>query len=91
MKYKKAQDILPQDLVNRLQDFADGVYLYIPRKEGNKKSWGEDSGTKNLLYERNERIYQDFKNGLTIKQLAHKYYLVDNSIRRIIKEYTRNI
>lgn len=87
MKYEKAQDILPEDLMKKLQEFADGVYLYIPKKEDNKKAWGEKSGTKKQLYERNKKIYTDFKSGLTIKQLSEKYYLADNSIRRIIREY----
>lgn len=85
MEYKKAQDILPKDLIEKLQEFADGIYLYIPRKEKNKKSWGEKSGTRKELYKRNKEIYNDFKSGLTVKELSQKYYLVENSIRRIIK------
>lgn len=87
MKYKKAQDILPQDLVMKLQEFVDGTYLYIPKKNSNKRSWGDNTGIKNDLYERNKRIYKDFNNGMTVKELSNKYYLVDNSIRRILREY----
>ncbi|WP_195989023.1 CD3324 family protein [Clostridium sp. D53t1_180928_C8] len=87
MKYKKAQDILPQDLIVKLQEFMDGGYLYIPRKEENKKSWGDNTEIKKDLLKRNKKIYNDFNNGMTVKQLSTKYYLVENSIRRILREY----
>lgn len=89
MKYKKAQDILPQDLVIRLQEFMDGGYLYIPKKEGNKKSWGYNTGIKDNLNKRNQKIFNDFNRGMTIKELSSKYYLVENSIRRILREYKK--
>jgi len=91
MKYKKAQDILPQDLVIRLQEFIDGSYLYIPKKDSNKKSWGDNTGIKKDLHARNKKMYEDFNNGMTVKELSTKYYLVDNSIRRILREYKNNI
>lgn len=87
MKYKKAQDILPQDLIVKLQEFMDGGYLYIPRKEENEKSWGDNTEIKKDLLKRNKKIYNDFNNGMTVKQLSTKYYLVENSIRRILREY----
>lgn len=91
MKYKKAQDILPQDLVIKLQEFIDGSYLYIPKKDNNKKSWGDNTGIKKDLHARNKKMYEDFNNGMTVKELSTKYYLVDNSIRRILREYKNNI
>lgn len=87
MRYKKAQEILPQNLVEQLQEYIDGEYLYIPKKYSEKKSWGDRSGIKAHLHERNKKIYDDFNEGMTIKELSSKYYLVDNSIRRIIREY----
>lgn len=91
MKYKKAQDILPQDLVLKLQEFFDGGYIYIPKKDDNKKYWGDNTGIKNNLKERNNNIYNDFNNGMTVTELSNKYYLVDNSIRRILREYKKTI
>ena len=32
MKYKKAQDILPQYMIDDLQQYIEGGYLYIPKK-----------------------------------------------------------
>ncbi|WP_330416847.1 CD3324 family protein [Paraclostridium sordellii] len=70
MKYEKAQDILPQYIVNLIQEYIDGGYLYIPRKNENKKSWGEISGTKSNLRKRNKKIFIDYEKGMKIKDIA---------------------
>lgn len=41
MGYKKATKVLPQHLLRAVQEYVDGEYLYIPRKEENRKHWGE--------------------------------------------------
>ncbi|WP_346897423.1 CD3324 family protein [Clostridium sp. UBA7503] len=87
MKYKNAQNILPKEIISIIQQYVDGSYLYIPRKDENRKSWGENSGFKNELIERNTQIYNSFNNGSSVKELANKYYLTQNSIRKIIREY----
>ena len=33
MKYSNAHSILPVDIVKIIQQYVDGEYLYIPRKE----------------------------------------------------------
>lgn len=33
MKYIKAQDVLPEEIVKIIQEYIDGEYLYIPRKK----------------------------------------------------------
>ena len=86
MRYLKAQNILNEDMVEAIQQHIDGVYLYIPRKGENKKSWGESSGIKQELNDRNRRIYNDFLAGNSIKTIAESYYLTEHTIRRIIKE-----
>ena len=86
MKYKKAQDVLPQHMIEDLQKYIEGGYLYIPKKEENKKSWGENTSTKDKLNKRNKEIAKKHKNGKTIEELADEYYLTGYSIRRIIKK-----
>ena len=66
MKYKKAQDVLPQYMIEDLQKYIEGGYLYIPKKEENKKSWGENTSTKDELNKRNKEIAKKHKNGKTI-------------------------
>ena len=86
MKYTKAQDVLPQYMIEDLQKYIEGGYLYIPKKEENKKSWGENTSTKDELNKRNKEIAKKHKNGKTIEELADEYYLTGYSIRRIIKK-----
>jgi hypothetical protein len=43
MKYKKAQEILPQDIIELIQEYVDGGYVYIPTKNHTKKPWREKS------------------------------------------------
>lgn len=85
MKYAKAENILPAQIIEIIQNYIDGEYLYIPRKKGNEKSWGEKSGTKDVLKARNEEIYEKYKYGFRVKELCEEYYLSESSIRRIIR------
>ena len=81
MKYKKAQDVLPQYMIEDLQKYIEGGYLYIPKKEENKKSWGENTSTKDELNKRNKEIAKKHKNGKTIEELADEYYLTGNNLK----------
>jgi len=86
MKYKNANDILPLHIIEMLQEYVDGKYLYIPRKENNKKSWGEESGFRQELNNRNRKIIKEYNNGKTVKEISQNYYLTEHSIRRIIRD-----
>ena len=46
MKYKNASSLLPAALVEQLQDYLQGEYLYIPKKEDQHKSWGDQTGSR---------------------------------------------
>lgn len=39
MKYKNAQNILPDYIIKLIQEYIEGEYLYIPIKYQNKKAW----------------------------------------------------
>lgn len=86
MKYEKAQNILPQDVIELIQQYMDGGYLYIPRKRASRKAWGENSGIKNSLKKRNREIFSRYNRGVSIKELTEQFYLTEYSIRRIIRE-----
>ncbi|SHJ05706.1 Mor transcription activator family protein [Clostridium cavendishii DSM 21758] len=86
MKYVKAHDVLPEEMVKILQEYVDGKYLYIPRKDENHKSWGEESGIRGSLKIRNNEIYKKYMDGATITELTQEYYLSEKSIRRIISK-----
>lgn len=84
MSYKKAHDILPHDLILKLQEYVDGEYIYIPRKECNKVSWGEKTKSKDILKERNLSIYKKYQEGTPIKVLSEMYFLSPKWIQKII-------
>jgi len=86
MKYSNAYNVLPIDIVKVIQEYVDGEYLYIPRKEEEQKKWGEQSGSRDTLKKRNAEIYLEYIKGAEILDLAQKYYLSDKSIRRIISQ-----
>jgi Mor family transcriptional regulator len=86
MKYLKAQNVLPEEVIKLIQEYVDGDYLYIPRKDGEQKAWGEKSGTKELLKTRNTEVYQKYLMGQSIVNLSEEYFLSEPSIRRIISQ-----
>lgn len=86
MKHVKALDVLPAEVIEIIQKYVDGEYLYIPRKNENHKAWGEKSGIKTSLKIRNNEIYKKYLNGSTINELTKEYYLSEKSIRRIISQ-----
>ena len=92
MRYKKAQDLFPEEIITLIQQYVDGEYIYIPRKPECKKAWGETSLAKKELEERNERIYEDRQLGLSKEELAKRYFLSEKSIERILlKEKNKRV
>ena len=63
MRYQKAMEILPEELVELIQNYVDGEYVYIPRKQENKKNWGETSKVREELRNRNLTIYREYTMG----------------------------
>ncbi|MEJ8546261.1 CD3324 family protein [Brevibacillus borstelensis] len=86
MKHEKAQNILPKHVVEFIQQYIDGTYVYIPRKSENRKAWGELTGAKTDLKIRNQHIYKSFLKGDSISELSQRHHLTEQSIRRIIRE-----
>ncbi|MBE6923430.1 MAG: hypothetical protein E7465_09730 [Ruminococcaceae bacterium] len=83
MKYKNAQDVLPDKLLKELQKYVSGETLYVPNAD-EKKPWGESSGARSYYRQRNAEIRQKHKAGRTIDQLAEEYSLSADSIRKIL-------
>lgn len=91
MSYVKAVDVLPDEILAIIQNYVDGEYIYIPRKEDNKKSWGENTNSRKEIRMRNSKIYEDYKRGIKVKDLAEKYFLSDKSIQRIVLQKKNEI
>ncbi|MBW9147336.1 hypothetical protein KTC92_18305 (plasmid) [Clostridium sp. CM027] len=86
MSYNKAMYILPNNLIEKVQEYVDGEFIYIPRKPSNKKEWGAKTSTRQELYKRNTHIYEDYLAGNNSQDLSKKYFLSLKSIQRIIRE-----
>jgi len=86
MSYIKAFEILPIEIIEQVQKYIDGEIIYIPKREGQKKSWGENTDTKRVLSIRNASIYADYHYGMTTRQISEKYFLTEKSIQRIIRQ-----
>ena len=84
MKYINANTILPDMLVEELQEYVQAGYIYIPAKDEQHKSWGELSGYRRELKKRNEIIVEKYRKGISINELAKEYYLSIYAIRKII-------
>lgn len=86
MEYIKANNVLPEEMIKAIQEYVDGEFLYIPRKDDNRKAWGEKSGARDMLKNRNNEIFLRYNEGMPVRELSKMYYLSEQSIRRIINE-----
>ena len=84
MKYIKANSMLPISLIEELQNYIQGGYIYIPSRNENKKGWGELSGYKREIEKRNKKIRMDYKHGKSLEELSKSYFLSIHSIKKII-------
>ncbi|MBQ6886592.1 MAG: hypothetical protein IJN54_03655 [Lachnospiraceae bacterium] len=85
MGYMRAEEILPMEIIELIQQYVDGENIYIPRKANKRKVWGAGTQIRRELMERNEAIYADYLKGIKVVDLACKYYLSEKSIQRIVK------
>lgn len=91
MGYIKADTVLPENLVSLIQNYIDGEYLYIPRKKGNEKSWGEANGAKKDIKNRNREIYSKYCSGMKVDDLAYEYYLSPKTITKILSNVRQSV
>ncbi|WP_455717908.1 CD3324 family protein [Anaerosporobacter sp.] len=86
MGYIKAEEILPIEIIELIQKYVDGQNIYIPRKMENRQEWGTSTQAKQEILKRNQVIYEDFNSGMTVDELACKYYLSEKTIQRIVRK-----
>ena len=82
MKYKNANSILPAELIESIQKYVQGEYIYIPIKEKQEPSIPSEYSYE--LQKRNAHIYTNSLQGINNKQLSETYHLSESSIRRIL-------
>lgn len=86
MGYKNAAELLPPDLLRDLQEYFSGGIIYVP-KTTEKARWGELSGTRRDIDVRNTKIRKMFKSGMNITDLSGRFYLSEETIKKIV--YTK--
>ena len=85
MGYRRAEEILPMEIIELIQTYVDGENIYIPRKENQRKEWGNKTLIRQELEDRNFQIFADFQNGYNVQALSIKYFLSEKSIQRILR------
>ncbi|MFD1851433.1 CD3324 family protein [Oceanobacillus bengalensis] len=90
MQYKNAKEVLPPSLLKEMQKYIQGDLIYIPKAKEKRAGWGEMSGSRALLAERNERIFQLYSDGQSMEELEHTFHLSIDSIRKIIYKIRKN-
>ena len=61
MSYRKAEEILPRELIEVIQQYVDGENIYIPRKLEHRKGWGERTQARQELDARNSAICREHR------------------------------
>ncbi len=82
MKYKNASKVLPIELIEQIQQYVQGEYIYIPIKD--KAVDGNMTDYAIEIQKRDEHIYAKYLEGVKRAKLALAYSLSESSIRRII-------
>ena len=89
MKYKNATKVLPNELIEQIQQYVQGEYVYIPIKDREVDTNITEYAIE--IQKRDEHIYTKHLEGMKNIELAKRYSLSESSIRRIIikqrKEY----
>lgn len=83
MKYRKASEVLPDELLREVQKYVSGEALYFPKQKDRQK-WGEGTGSRDYYRKRNEQIRLLYKKGESVERLAIQYNLSVESIRKIL-------
>ncbi|WP_221566671.1 CD3324 family protein [Alkalihalobacillus sp. TS-13] len=84
MEYKNGKEVFPPSLLKEVQKHIQGELIYIPKKNNQRAGWGEMNGSRQLLAQRNQEIYQLYKDGWSFEELEQKFNLSIESIRKII-------
>ncbi|UOQ49072.1 CD3324 family protein [Gracilibacillus caseinilyticus] len=79
----KAQELLPDELLQAIQVYIQGETLYIPMKDQRHK-WGSRSGNRAYYEQRNKQIRMDFTRGKSLMHLSECYCLSVETIKKIV-------
>ena len=86
MGYIRAEEVLPPELLERLQDYVEGCAIYVPKRQPGRRAWGVRTGIRQELTDRNAHIRAEYRAGDDLETLMRRYCLSDKSIQRILRE-----
>ena len=86
MAYQNAAEVLPQKLLDEIQQYVNGRVIYIPSGACRREAWGAKNGSKQKYEARNREIRRLHKSGVPVCVIAGKYFLTEDSIRKIVKK-----
>jgi len=84
MRYIRADEILPPELLEAVQKYIDGQLIYIPSKE--KQEWGSVTASRKYYCERNREIFLEWKTGASTEELSLRFSLSEKSVQRILRQ-----
>lgn len=88
MGYKNAAELLPPNLLKDLQKYFSGGIIYVP-KTSKKAAWGELSGSRKDIDNRNRDIRLLFRSGVKVCELSEQFFLSEETIKKIV--YTKRV
>lgn len=83
MKYENAKNILPAELYAQVEKYAAGKLLYVPLSN-ERRPWGENSGIRRSIDRRNEEIRNEFSKGSSVENLANRFFLSPETVKKIV-------
>jgi len=84
MKSIKAQAVFPESLLTEIQKYIQGEIVYIPKLKDDYKKWGDNTGAKKTIAQRNDNMVKAFRAGTSILQLAEIYGLAEDTVKKIV-------
>lgn len=95
MSYKSADKVLPKELMEEIQKYIQGEYIYVPSTTSSKKGWGVKSGIREELTSRNNKIRKEGRIDKIITQhsgsrtyhfdYSEWYFYVENMVKYRLK------
>lgn len=83
---RKWKGCAPPGIARRATGLHPGELLYIPKKTEERVRWGENSGSRQEIANRNEEIFCSHSSGCSVNELQKRYHLSEESIRKIISK-----
>lgn len=84
MQYRNAKEVLPPSLLKEMQKYIQGDLIYIPKAKKERAAWGEVSGSRAKIAERNAEIFRLYEEGKSFEELEQIFHLSVDTIRKIV-------